>query len=704
MLRLRHSVSNRLLMATGSAIAALVLGLTALSGWQAATTAREQVLELAQAKAANIASEVAVEVTVATAAGTALAGALSGYLETGEATDTGLLRAIRAVPSQYSRIFGAWIAGVPDGTINRRIDGDRARNDDSVLSVWWTKSGSDGLTNIPFPVNPEAAWFTTPLETDASVITDPYIAEGGFLITSVAVPVRIEGQIVAISGVDITLNTLVDMLGGMTAFDGGLTQLVSSSGQMLATPDPERLTTPYDGPGADLVTAALEDGAPRQIELPNGDLRLVYPFTAPGMNTTWVALLDVPKTAFVAPVRQELISTGLEGLATLALALLTLHIVTGKLLRKPLARMLETVGELAQGTYGNEVPYTSRSDEIGAMATSVETLRHGLLEKTALEARQAERQDVQAAVVAQLAGGLGKVARGDLEAHIEQAFPAEYESLRQDFNEMLRRLSELVGQITDSTRSIVETVNEITGATGDLSLRTERSAATLEQTAAALSEMTDLVRAAANAARETDKLVGGVNEKARTSSTVVGEAVEAMGQIEESSDRIRSIINVIDDIAFQTNLLALNAGVEAARAGSSGQGFAVVASEVRTLAQRTSDAAREIGGLISDSGDQVSHGVELVGRASGALQEIIGSIDEISGQVSRIASSSDEQAGGIVEINTAVGELDRTQQHNAAMFEETSAACAALSGGAEDLKRLLAQFRIAPGTAKRQAA
>jgi methyl-accepting chemotaxis protein len=174
---------------------------------------------------------------------------------------------------------------------------------------------------------------------------------------------------------------------------------------------------------------------------------------------------------------------------------------------------------------------------------------------------------------------------------------------------------------------------------------------------------------------------------------VVREAVDAMGEIQTSSGQISRIISVIDDIAFQTNLLALNAGVEAARAGEAGRGFAVVASEVRALAQRSSDAAREINDLISESGKHVSRGVDLVGQSGEALNQIVDSVSNISVHVSEIAISANEQSSGLAEINKSVNQLDQVTQQNAAMFEETTAASHALTKEAETLSNTMSRFK-----------
>ncbi|WP_376873702.1 methyl-accepting chemotaxis protein [Albirhodobacter sp. R86504] len=216
----------------------------------------------------------------------------------------------------------------------------------------------------------------------------------------------------------------------------------------------------------------------------------------------------------------------------------------------------------------------------------------------------------------------------------------------------------------------------------------------MEETAAALNELTVSVKSAATISRSTDEIVRETSRKANSTTSVVRETVTAMEEIKSSSERIAKIIDVIDTIAFQTNLLALNAGVEAARAGEAGRGFAVVASEVRDLSQRSSAAAREIDELISHSSSQVLNGVALVGRTGEALDGILQSIGVIARHVGDIAASADEQAMGISEINTAVSQLDRVQQQNAASFEETTASCMTLDQQAEGLSDLVAQFQI----------
>lgn len=310
------------------------------------------------------------------------------------------------------------------------------------------------------------------------------------------------------------------------------------------------------------------------------------------------------------------------------------------------------------------------------------------------EAERAEMEKAQNLVVDGLRVGLKKLADGDLTAVIEEKFANEYEQLRDDFNAAIRKLHDAMQSVVENADMIRGEAGEISNAADDLSRRTEKQAATLEETATALDQLTSSVRSAADGASQAAAMVAEAKTNAETSGKVVQEAVEAMSAIEQSSDQISKITSVIDDIAFQTNLLALNAGVEAARAGEAGRGFAVVASEVRALAQRSSDAAREINDLISKSGSHVKRGVELVGDTGSALRGIVASVSEIAGHVEEIAVSAREQSSGLAEINSAVNQLDQVTQQNAAMFEETTAASHALTREAETLNNTTAIFRI----------
>jgi len=302
--------------------------------------------------------------------------------------------------------------------------------------------------------------------------------------------------------------------------------------------------------------------------------------------------------------------------------------------------------------------------------------------------------------LAEIGGALTALAGGDLEQRIERPLTPELDKLRVDFNWAVETLQGAMMKVGQAAGAIKAGTDEITVSSSDLSKRTEQQAASLEETAAALDQITATVKKTAEGATHARSVVAIAKTDAENSGEVVGQAVTAMGQIEQSSRKISSIIGVIDEIAFQTNLLALNAGVEAARAGDAGRGFAVVASEVRALAQRSAEAAKEIKALISASNTQVAAGVNLVGETGKALTRIVTQIAEINGVVADIAASAQEQATGLNEVNTAVNQMDQVTQQNAAMVEQSTAASHALASEADELSRMMSQFKVgAPSAA-----
>lgn len=310
----------------------------------------------------------------------------------------------------------------------------------------------------------------------------------------------------------------------------------------------------------------------------------------------------------------------------------------------------------------------------------------------AAEKRRDAMTKAQMDVVDALQSSLARLSQGDLTATVETEFAEDYELLRSNYNAALHSLRTAMSNVLEATSSIRNDAKEVSSAAGDLSKRTEHQAATLEETSAALTELTASVQSTSAGAEQASKVVSDAHKNAEDSGETMRNAMAAMEEIQTSSKSISSIINVIDDIAFQTNLLALNAGVEAARAGDAGRGFAVVASEVRGLAQRASEAAREISELITSSGEQVQNGVSLVQKAGDALTKIVESVQDISVHVSSIANSAKEQSTGLTEINTAVADLDRATQHNAAMVEETTATSASLHAQSEALSETTSRF------------
>jgi methyl-accepting chemotaxis protein len=346
------------------------------------------------------------------------------------------------------------------------------------------------------------------------------------------------------------------------------------------------------------------------------------------------------------------------------------------------------------------------------MAKAVEVFKDNELKARRLEAdaaqvrnqSEAERQRTaeidrrRAAEMAEatsgLAEGLKHMANGDLSYQLKTPFSAEFESLRADFNIAVNQLSKTLLSVADVTATIDNGSRELSSSASDLSQRTETQAASLEETAAALDQITSNVSNSTRRTEEARIVAVEANRSAQTSGQVVATAVDAMKRIESSSSQISNIIGVIDEIAFQTNLLALNAGVEAARAGEAGKGFAVVAQEVRELAQRSAQAAKEIKELIRNSADEVQNGVKLVTATGDALKIIESHVIAINTQLDAIATSAREQSVGLAEVNSAVNQMDQVTQHNAAMVERATASSASLAGDAEKLRQIVGQFKL----------
>jgi methyl-accepting chemotaxis protein len=423
--------------------------------------------------------------------------------------------------------------------------------------------------------------------------------------------------------------------------------------------------------------------------------------------------------------------------------LLALLIVIATITR-PIAGITGAMRQLATGDLETRINGAERSDEIGAMAKAVGVFKDNMVaraeaDETARTAREL-REKTAIAEIAQLcdqiaAGELqsrldeqgkegflltmsqqlnglagmlqtmtgelasitGALAEGDLNRSVSGDYAGVFGELKASVNGMAATLRDFAGKLGHASHAVRDASAEISAGSQDLAQRTESQAANIEETAASMQEITATVKQNAENAQAANQLATTARETANKGGTIVSDAVQAMTRIEDSARRISEIMSLIDEIAFQTNLLALNASVEAARAGEAGKGFAVVAQEVRSLAQRSAGASKEIKGLIGESNAQVRQGAALVQQAGTSLEDIVGAVKKVADIVGEIAAASQEQAVGLEQINTAVAGMDETTQRNGALVEETSAAAQQLAGQAEQLSSLVAFFRIDNG-------
>jgi methyl-accepting chemotaxis protein len=291
------------------------------------------------------------------------------------------------------------------------------------------------------------------------------------------------------------------------------------------------------------------------------------------------------------------------------------------------------------------------------------------------------------------------IADGDLSHAVDDRGHDETAALLRALGTMQARLRGMVGDIRRSADSIQVASSEIASGNADLSARTEQAASSLQQTASSMEQITGTVRQSADSASTANQLASSATEVAQRGGTVVAAVVTTMEQINHSSKKIADIIGVIDGIAFQTNILALNAAVEAARAGEQGRGFAVVASEVRSLAQRSAQAAREVKALIAESVSSVDAGSRLVADAGQTMNDIVGSVQRVTDIIGEISSAAGEQRDGIGQVNTAVTQLDQMTQQNAALVEQSAAAAESLRGQAATLAQVVGAFRLGAAAA-----
>jgi methyl-accepting chemotaxis protein len=465
-------------------------------------------------------------------------------------------------------------------------------------------------------------------------------------------------------------------------------------------------------------------------------------------GTHWAMVTTISESEAFAQVAQLRDTMLLIGGGLLVLAALV-SLLFSRTITKPISRLTHTMEALSQGQLETEVQGRDRSDELGAMAKAVEVFKENALkvnemtedERIASDQRRVDRTrmmgELQGAfgqvVDSAIAGDfsqrvtvefpdrelnalaksvntlvetvdrgmsetgevLASLAQTDLTHRVTGQYDGAFKRLKDDTNAVAEKLSVIVGQLKDTSRALKTATGEILSGANDLSERTTKQAATIEETSAAMEQLASTVLSNAQKAQDASGVAGSVTKTAEEGGLVMRQATEAMERITASSGKISNIIGLIDDIAFQTNLLALNASVEAARAGDAGKGFAVVAVEVRRLAQSAASASSEVKVLIEQSAGEVRGGSKLVADAASKLEAMLAAARSSNQLMEGIAHESREQAASIEEVNAAVRQLDEMTQHNAALVEETNAAIEQTEAQAIELDRVVDIFTIA---------
>jgi len=392
-----------------------------------------------------------------------------------------------------------------------------------------------------------------------------------------------------------------------------------------------------------------------------------------------------------APVAQAVVALVMQGERDAAVAKLTAECVPLLAALNKVLQDYEEVAAASEKTQLGDAYQAAHLEQVllfaaAGLALTLATAIGWWLPRRLAASLGAEPADLSAVV--------GRVADGDL-SPIEGASRAPAGSVLESLGRMQASLVGIVGQIRGVAESVATASGQIASGNQDLSGRTEQQASALQQTAAQMQQMTDTVRGSASSAGQATQLADAAAQAAGQGGEVVGRVVETMGEITQSSRRIADIIGVIDGIAFQTNILALNAAVEAARAGEQGRGFAVVAGEVRTLAQRSATAAKEIKGLIDTSVARVDAGSRQAEEAGSSMRDIVERVNKVTQLIAEIHGATAQQSDGIEQVNQAVLSLDQGTQQNAALVEQSAAAAESLRQQAQQLTQLMSTFRLA---------
>ena len=558
---------------------------------------------------------------------------------------------MRQVLDANPGIVSAWTIWEPNGFDGRDADYANTQAHDATgrFVPYWIQDGKGGHLSDAIVDYDKENYYLLPKQSGKVVMQEPYVYNYGgreILQTAVTVPIMVHGKFLGVAGVSVPLTNLQKMVAQLKVYDSGYVSLVSNQGVYVGARDDQVIGKKIDA--TNRFSPAL---AQRLSESVRAGKSLTEVFDDPNLNGARASLIQVPLPlmlvdtpwSFVAVVPESEMLADVHAMQWLAAVLGILSVVMTS------AGLGVAVGRLVLRPLGGE--------------------------------------PMDAAAVAE------RVAQGDLSTHIRVQAGDTYSVMFQ-LHRMQAHLAKLVVQVRQGAQSVASASAEIALGNQDLSGRTESQASALEQTAASMEELGSTVRQNADNAHAASSLAQDAAVVAQQGGATVAQVVEAMRGINNSSHKIADIIGVIDGIAFQTNILALNAAVEAARAGEQGRGFAVVAGEVRSLAQRSAEAAKEIKGLIGTSVEQVKFGTEQVDAAGTTMQQVVDAIGRVAALMQEISAASREQSAGVAQVGEAVTQMDQSTQQNASLVEEMSAASTHLQQQADALVHHVSVFKI----------
>jgi len=554
---------------------------------------------------------------------------------------------VQALATGYARLLGDWVSSKTDVVRSFAAAADAA--DPLAILVQAKQAGGYDTTYIAWPDKRHAfsspqnlppnwdptgrPWYLQAQAAGKPVLTSPYIDAGTKkLVVTIAIPVLDGGQLKAVTAGDVFIDKVVATVNSIKPSEHSFAFLLNSDGTFIAHPDAGLTLKPVADAVPGLDAGKLESLRKGQVQAVTlADADYMLSAQAvPG--TDWVLVIASSQADALSGIAAMRKSAALGGLVMVLATAALVALLVSRLFRRVL-KLREALEQIASGN-------------------------------------------------------------GDLTQRLDEEGADELSDVARAFNRFTGKIADTLRSIRLTTDSVNVAAGEIASGNLDLSARTEQAASNLQETASSMEQLTGAVRQTADAAATANQLAEQAASAAHHGGDVMSQVVSTMGEINERSKRISDIVGVIDGIAFQTNILALNAAVEAARAGEHGRGFAVVASEVRSLAQRSSTAAREIKALITSSVESVDGGARLVNEAGSAMADIVAGVSKVSRMIGDITSAATEQSAGISQVGVAVSTLDQMTQQNAALVEESASAAASLREQATNLAAAVAGFKL----------
>ena len=640
-MRLQMSLNTKICVAA-TLLVVLSLGITsAVIGIKSSASAESATMNLARTSAREAAGTLQTRITANLATVVNLAAAMratkQANLPVSREQTSEMVKAALFSSDDFIGSAITWEPNALDGK-DAEYAGKKPEYDDSGRYMpYWTRAAGGGVHVDPIVFDPAPGandWYDIPKASGKVFFTEPYVypIEGkDVLMASLVAPIMVDGKFQGTASADFALTRLAKILSELKPIEGSTLSLVSNGGLYASNPDPKRISKKADDIPAEGLEHIRKGQAYEYVDAQN-TIHLLQPMVITADTAPWSVRMSFPRSVATAAARDLLLYTLTVALVCAIATALILVTVVYRLTR----------------------PLRSLSKVMAGLAS----------------------------------------ADADLGVKLEVRGTDELATIGSGFNQFVGKINAVLKQVRTSADSVSNASAEIAHGNNDLSDRTEQQASALEQTAASMEELNAAVQQNANSARQANQLALAASNVAIQGGQVVGQVVDTMKGITESSRKIVDIIGVIDGIAFQTNILALNAAVEAARAGEQGRGFAVVASEVRSLAGRSAEAAKEIKSLITASVERVEHGTALVDRAGVTMTEVASSIRKVTDIMGEISAASNDQANGVSQVSEAVKHMDQATQQNAALVEEMAAAASGLKSQAQELVQTVAVFKL----------